>query len=36
MVADIGGYNKQQWMSQCVPIVNLALGAPVAQAADYW
>ncbi|KAJ4195440.1 hypothetical protein NW767_009762 [Fusarium falciforme] len=36
MVADIGGSDKTQWISQSVPIVNLALGAPVAQAADYW
>ncbi|KAH6955604.1 major facilitator superfamily domain-containing protein [Ilyonectria sp. MPI-CAGE-AT-0026] len=36
MVADIGGTDKVQWISQSVPIVNLALGAPVAQAADYW
>ncbi|KAK5059701.1 hypothetical protein LTR84_009584 [Exophiala bonariae] len=36
MVADIGGQSKSQWMSQTVPIINLALGSPVAQAADYW
>ncbi|KAH6950332.1 major facilitator superfamily domain-containing protein [Ilyonectria sp. MPI-CAGE-AT-0026] len=36
MVADIGGTQKVQWISQSVPIVNLALGAPVSQAADYW
>ncbi|KAH7146822.1 major facilitator superfamily domain-containing protein [Dactylonectria estremocensis] len=36
MVADIGGADKIQWISQSVPIVNMALGAPIAQAADYW